>query len=354
MKVYLNSFLLILSLLFLTIRALELKLEKKRSPEIQKPLALTQHAAFRVSHTEDVRSNMLSTPKLEKRGAKWTAEEENRLIKLREEDKTWEELVDDFPGRTWRSLVARYHKLRPSPQQRESVKHWTREEDELLLELKEKDISWKEIAESFPGRSPSAVRSHYNFLRSERIQAPSSTWKYYTAEENELLLKVAELDISWDAKAEYFPDRSAISLKSHHRKLMEEDPESLYHWNSEKEKRLIEALENGKTVQEIGELLGNSTELVRRKIFRLQRLGRIQPEQVTTNLPPNTIPEFELIREKREGGMRMKDVMREYFPGRPEMGTRDKYRYYNYVKRLKKKKEAREKSKIEEKGENHY
>lgn len=74
---------------------------------------------------------------------------------------------------------------------------------------------------------------------------------------------------------------------------------------------------------------------MRKKIYRLQRLGRIQPEQITTNLPPNTIPEFELIREKRKGGMRMKDIMREFFPGGPEMGKRGKYRNYNHVKKMK-------------------
>ena len=329
--------------LFLTSYALGLKSEE-RSPEIRKPLLLNSRAAL-VSSAEDVKSKTASTPKLDKgakikRGLLWTAEEEERLVRLREEDRSWEELAEYFPGRTWQALASKYYKLKGLSEPKAEVKHWTTEEDETLLELKEKNEPWGDIVKRFPERSPAAIRSHYTYLRRDQSLAPASTWKPYTDEEKELLLKVAGTDTTWSERAKQFPGRSGRSLKSQYAKLKQEDPQDFHYWTSDEEDRLVEELERGKTLEEVGVLLGRSTDMVKKKVYQLTRLGRIQPEQLSTNLPPNTIADFELIREKREEGVRMEDIMRQYFPGRPDWESKDRYRYYRYLKKLKKEKEA--------------
>ena len=134
--------------LFLTLHAFKIKLEE-RSPEIQQPLSLATHAAL-VSRAEDVKSNTLLTPKLDKRAKIkraffWTDKDEKRLVRLREKGKSWEELVEHFPGRTWQALSDKYWNLKSASKPKKTLKqveqksweHWTREEDKLLLKLKE-------------------------------------------------------------------------------------------------------------------------------------------------------------------------------------------------------------------------
>ena len=100
-----------------------------------------------------------SKPKLFRRGQKWTAEEEERLIRLRAQRISWDELVESFPGRTWTAIRAKYSKLtmdRSKPPKK--VVRWTKEEKELLLELVKTGVSYEEIAKRFPGRSPGAIQ----------------------------------------------------------------------------------------------------------------------------------------------------------------------------------------------------
>ena len=343
-----------LLLLFLTLHALKLKLEE-RSPEIRQPLSLATHAAL-VSRAEDVKSNTLLTPKLDKRakikrGLIWTDEDEKRLVRLREEGKSWEELVEYFPGRTWQALNSRYGKLKRASKPKKTLKQgeqkdrkrWTREEDKILLKLKERNESWENIAKRFPKRSQAAISSRWTYLRRDNKQAPAVTRKEYTDEENELLLAVAEMDIRWSERAKYIPGRSVQSLQNQYLRLKQGDPQDSNHWTSDEEDRVVEELERGKTVEEVGESLGRSTKAVNTKVYQLRRSGRIQTAvQLLDKLPPTTTADFELIRKKREEGMRWKDIMRHYFPGRPEWGPKDTHRYYAYLKKMEEEEEASE------------
>ena len=151
------------------------------------------------------------------------------------------------------------------------------------------------------------------------------------------------MDIRWSDRAKYFPDRSIKSLQHQYSRLKQRDAQDSTHWTSGEEDRVVEELKRGKTVEEIGESLGRSTETVKTKAYQLRRLGRIQTAgHLFDGLPPTTIADFELIRKKREEGMRWKDIMRHYFPGRPEWGPKSTYRYYTYLKKTEEKEASEE------------
>lgn len=351
MKIYLSSYALVLLSLFLTSHALKVKLKEQRSPETRQPLSLAVHAAL-VTRAEDVMSNTVLKPKLDKRAIIkrawfWTDEDEKRLIRLREEEgKSWEELVEYFPGRTWQALHNKYGMLKSASKPKKTSKQgeqkgrkrWTREEDEILSKLKERNESWENIAKRFPERSQAAVSSRWTYLRRDNRQAPATTRKTYTDEENELLIGVAEMDIKWSERAKYFPGRSIKSLQNQLDRLKQGDQQVSNHWTSDEEDHVVEELKRGKTVEEVAESLGRSMKTVKTKVYQLRRLGRIQTAgQLLDKLPPTTIADFELIRKKRKEGMLWKDIMGHYFPGRPEWGPKDTHRYYTYVKKMEEK-----------------
>jgi hypothetical protein len=83
------------------------------------------------------------------------------LKKLKEKGLSWKKISDSFPGRDWSSCKARYNK-----HINEGEKHvradWSKQDSVLLKKLKEKGLSWKKIAESFPERDWTSCKDRYN------------------------------------------------------------------------------------------------------------------------------------------------------------------------------------------------
>ena len=131
-------------------------------------------------------------PRLFRRAQRWTGEEEQRLLELRRQKVPWDKIMDEFPGRSWSSLTNKYVRLTedPSkvPKRQKAPPPWTDEEQELLLELVESNLPWREIAERLPGRTETAARGKYRLLSGNFV--PRKTWKHFSAEEDELLLEL--------------------------------------------------------------------------------------------------------------------------------------------------------------------
>ena len=150
-----------------------------------------------LSPVDSVKVTTSEPMKLFRRGNQWSSEEDRLLLKLREERMSWAEIRKFFPERSWGALSIRYYIQDPSAKKSpKKTKPWAREEDELLLELIGVNVSWKEIAENFPGRSVSLVRGLYRYL-TKGTSAPESATRVFTAEEDELLLELAKADIPW-------------------------------------------------------------------------------------------------------------------------------------------------------------
>ncbi len=104
--------------------------------------------------------------------AKYTSEEDERLIKLKESGLSWRELARRFPGRSRVELQDRYEvNLRPPGLPGRKGAEWTTEDNKLLKSGKDNGLKWKEIAEVFQRRgqerSVNALRAQYNKIRNQ-------------------------------------------------------------------------------------------------------------------------------------------------------------------------------------------
>ena len=178
-----------------------------------------------------------STPRLIKRARYWTGEEEELLLQLRDDqDMSWAELSERFEGRSWGSLMSKYYKLKqdPSAPTKKGADLWTPEEKQRILRLREAGTpeSWEEVAKVFPGRTATAVEAYYYSIARKGRPAPASTLAFYTAEEDELLLELRNTDMSWKEISKHFKNRSLNSLGLRYRRLTE-NRMRMNHWTDE-------------------------------------------------------------------------------------------------------------------------
>ena len=318
-----------------------------RSPEAQLPRSritggLTANGANDLkidvslaSAVESPKQPTLSRPKLIKRGKKqWTNEEEQRLLDLKGQDLPWSEILKHFPGRSYISLNHKYQRLtRPvstiPPKKRGRL--WTEEESNYLLELAEQGVPIKELMEIFEGRSEQAIRSKYRYL-TKGWTVPEALLKPFTAEEDELLLEVAELDGTWEEKAEFFENRNGNALSHRYVRIVTEGREFRPRWTLEEEELLIEGIDSGLTWEELCELTGRSDDSVKNRVRSLLDEERVDlAPQIAPGRRYRTI-DFELMQEMLDKGMAWENLAKYYFPGRSANSMRMQFRKYKLNK----------------------
>ena len=242
-------------------------------PEIRQ----THSLAARAEHdddddddSDDTASPVDSVETVSNHGEPWTDEEDERLIKLREEQRSWTEVAKSFPERTGIALKSRYHRLKKDPSKTsETNKPWNDEEDRKLLDLVETEASWEERALYLPGRSAHAARVRYRYLK-RGDSLPKKFRRKFTAKEDELLLQLDEAGIPWKERVAYFKNRPLHSLRYRIRKLKPSKREGPRKFTSKEDDELIEAVRLGMTVEEICELLERNQKAVRRRIFDIR------------------------------------------------------------------------------------
>ena len=274
-----------------------------------------------------------------KRGRKkrWDAEEEGRLIELREQQGlTWQEIDAHFPDRGWRSLEAKYRRLTQDLSEpvgtRTAYRRWTADEDDLLRQLGATgDLSWKEVAQSFPGRTALAVGTRYGVLTKGK-PAPAGLTTRFTAAEDELLLKLSEdEDMTWAQRAEFFDNRSARALEDRYARVRPPRTPTWYKtsaWTEEEYEELEEALDAGMTWKEISELLERTEVAVIGRVGVLVRSGRLARPSQLARYDRFTDADFELMRTKRDEGIIWKDIVAQYFPHRTVDSAYQQYQTY--------------------------
>ena len=246
------------------------------STKTRQPYSLTsRHESIEneISPAHPVKSAILN-PKLFKRGNHWTFEEEQLLLKLREQELSWEQIKEEFfPKRSWTALIAKHHKLTKDQSKiRKAPKPWTDEEVELLLELKESEppLSWEDITKSFPGRSKTAVGNKY-YMMSKVVSVPKTfhTQRPWTADEIELLLKLGKEGVPWKERVHFFNNRTLKALKERYKKLVPPKPPPFGRFTSEEDNLIVEAVGLDKTTKEISQILGRTEQAVRRRKKKL-------------------------------------------------------------------------------------
>ncbi|XP_049387074.1 transcription factor MYB3R-2-like [Solanum stenotomum] len=153
--------------------------------------------------------------------AGWTEEEDNLLTEVVERFKgrNWKKIAECLNGRTDVQCLHRWQKvLNP-----ELVKGpWTKEEDDLIIELVEKHgcKKWSAIANSLPGRIGKQCRERWhNHLD------PTITKDAWTEQEELVLCHYHQLyGNKWAKIARFLPGRTDNAIKNH--------------WNSTLKKRL--------------------------------------------------------------------------------------------------------------------
>ena len=97
----------------------------------------------------------LPKPSTSHENGKYTPEDDQLIIDLKQNSMTWPQIKKFFPGRSRKALRTRYSflNIHNNP--------YTPEDDRLFVELKNTKLDWLEIATHFHGRSPDALKNYY-------------------------------------------------------------------------------------------------------------------------------------------------------------------------------------------------
>ena len=278
-----------------------------------------------------VEADASESTKIFKRGRRWTSDEEELLLKLRGQRMSWAEIDPYFPERGWKAISTKYYDMVRDPSVEKptrKTKFWTREEDELFLKLIETNASWEEIGEQLPGRTLGAIKRRYSVLIKGSRPAPESVAKQFSAEEDKLLLDLDKKGVPWKGRVKFFEDRTLSALQSRFSKITPIRSPALRKYTPEEDDLLREAIESGKSVEEISQLLGKKPLSVKRRIVRLGELGQLDPPPQTASKRSYTDAEFELMHEMRKKKMEWKDITAKYFPGRSNLALSQAYKRY--------------------------
>ncbi|KAK8523380.1 hypothetical protein V6N12_047900 [Hibiscus sabdariffa] len=184
----------------------------------------------------------------------WTSEEDEILRKAvqRFNGKNWKKIAECFKGRTDVQCLHRWQKvLNP-----ELVKGpWSKEEDELIIELVNKfgPKKWSTIAQHLPGRIGKQCRERWhNHLN------PAINKEAWTQEEEVKLIRAHQLfGNRWAELTKFLPGRTDNAIKNH--------------WNSSVKKKLDSYIASGLLEQFQFPLLTNQSQPMPSSSSRMQR-----------------------------------------------------------------------------------
>lgn len=95
--------------------------------------------------------------------SEWTKQEDQILTNCVETyGQRWTKIAQELPGRNENSIKTRYHTL-----QRRELKVWTPEEENLLKNLLARQVSFEDICQCFPRKTPNMIASRRDYLAME-------------------------------------------------------------------------------------------------------------------------------------------------------------------------------------------
>ena len=223
-------------------------------------------------------------------------------------------------------------------------KHWTDDEEELLIELRGRQMPWDEILKSFPDRTWLALKSKHDRLTQDIPPTTSPRRMPWTEREDEILLDLIEKNKDKNKKrvqwrkiagkiAENLPGKTVNGAKRRYQILVKghlAPKAKKTSWTDEEDDFIVKALESGMKGKEISQSLGRTENAIMHRKSELKKLGRLDHIRGARYY---TVADFKLMHELVNKGISWKDISAQYFSGRPSKNMKAAYKKY-----LKKKK----------------
>ncbi|KAF2447986.1 hypothetical protein P171DRAFT_482679 [Karstenula rhodostoma CBS 690.94] len=259
------------------------------------------------------------------RRKKWSEEELEKIQELARKYSgilNVENLEAEFPGRTFSSICSQHATYRARLKHGKSHIHFSPEEDRLLIEAKLAGGTWAYISRSFPDRTLNSLRTRWTGQLCRGAEIASHT-KWSSGETSELLRLRNELGLSWKEIAMKL-GRRARHVRGYYVRLVPPEERMgmncLSHsprWTQEDLKALVRMKEDGKSIEEIGKVLGRSSNAVLKRYYAEKRIIR----KPGTKSAPWTKNEFSRLEAAFEEGLSL-DQIKSKFPDRTMLGVK--------------------------------
>ncbi len=163
----------------------------------------------RVIKSKRMKSNLIFQIRKIKNQKKWTREEDELLIQLAEKynEKHWKEISKKFNKKNSLQCFSRYKRIRPG-----IVKgSWKKEEDLRIIELVNKyGKAWSKISKILATRNGKQIRDRFINVLDPEIKKGK-----FTDEEDRLLIMLfKQYGSKWATIAKYYPNRTADMIKN--------------------------------------------------------------------------------------------------------------------------------------------
>jgi hypothetical protein len=179
----------------------------------------------------------------------WTSDEDAAIRGGIEAGRSWKEISECLPGRTFFATKKRGHAL--GLKHREGDNAWTADEDATLRAGVEAGEPWKTIAATLPGRTACASKDRAKMLGIERSEKQVHV-AWTEAEDAEIRAGVAAGEATAEI-AKRLPGRTLRAVELRRAALREGEPPVAERWTEAEDAALREGFESRKSWKEIAE-----------------------------------------------------------------------------------------------------
>lgn len=217
----------------------------------------------------------------------WTDREDALICRLREQGWNDDDIAAKLPHRTVVAVKRRVAHLLALGRIASYRAPWSAEEDDLICELYAAKKSLADIAMHFGQRTPAALVQRAHQLRREGRIASSSAGaspaKRWTPGEEALIVHLRERDASLKEIAARLPHRTQRAITARVNQLIEDEeiersagsPQSHRPWSREEDQLVALMRSADKTIAEMAAALGRTHASVNRRIAERVRKGEL-------------------------------------------------------------------------------
>ena len=211
--------------------------------------------------------------------SRWLREEDEKLVALRSRGLTWPQVAREMPSRSYFALPQRLRQIARSTSHDELCAHaarvtrkvvpFTEAEDHTIKELRRQGMLFREIAKHIPGRTKYDVAWRCRQISHHKPPSYIGSWHRWSLPETERLINMGNAG-STIGKIASELDRSVESIRKKLLSLGAPVQRTTMWWSVADVAMLQERSAQGTNMVEIAEALGRSYESVKTKWWRLK------------------------------------------------------------------------------------